>query len=97
MDDKTYRKTEEAVNSADKLAVTLCKVVVYRNNVYALSCKCIKIGRKGGNVGFTFARLHFRNTPLMKDDTADYLNRVGLDSDNSPHSLTANRKSVRQD
>ena len=44
MDDKSDGKTEEAVNTADKLTVTLCKVVVYGNNVDALACKCIKVG-----------------------------------------------------
>ena len=75
--------------TAYHFTVTLCKVVVYRYNVYALAAECNKIRGKCGNEGLTFTCSHLCNTSLEKNNTAEYLYGIRLYAENSPHSLTA--------
>ena len=88
MDNKTGRKTKEAVNSAHFLAVTLCEIVVYRNYVNALSCKRVKISGKGSNKSLTLTCLHLGNSSLMKQYTAEQLNAEGSLTENSVRRLS---------
>ena len=74
--DKAYRKTEIAVYLTHPLAVTLCKIVVDRDNVHALACKRVEICRKGRHHRLTFTRFHFGNSTLVKYDTAYNLHVV---------------------
>ena len=43
---KTDAHTEVAVNLTHPLTVSLCKVIVYGNDMYALACERVKICRK---------------------------------------------------
>ena len=92
VNDKANGKTKEAVNTPDKLAVTLCKIIVNGYNVNALACKCIKVGGQSRNIGFTFACFHFCNSTLMQNNTADNLNGEMLQAEHAPRSLAAGGK-----
>ena len=94
MQDKTYCKTQKSVYTTYHFTVTLSKVVVYRYNVYALAAECNQIRGECGNEGLTFTCSHLCNTSLEKNNTAEYLYRIGLYTENSPHSLTAYRKCI---
>ena len=75
------------------LAVTPGQVIVHRNNMHTLSGKCIEISRQNGNKCFAFTGFHFSNTPLMKDNTADYLHVKRFHSKNTPCRFTGCGKS----
>ena len=64
------------MNPSHPLGVTLCQVVVYSDNMHALACQSIQIGRRGGNQRFSFTGSHLRDTALVKDDAADELHPV---------------------
>ena len=53
-----HRKTQEVVELAHPLRVTVGKVVVDRNHVYASSGKCVQVNRQGGGQGLALARTH---------------------------------------
>ena len=53
------------------LWVTLCQIVIDRNDMYTFSCQCIQICRKGRYQCLTFTSFHLSDTSLMKNDTAD--------------------------
>ena len=74
VNDKTDRKTEEAVDLAHPFAVATCKVIVDRNDMNALSGQRIEISRESCNKGFSLAGLHFCNSALVQNDAALKLN-----------------------
>ena len=93
---KTYRKPHKAVKLSHPFGISLCKVIVYRYNMNALPRNGIKICRKGSNQGFTFTCLHFGNSPLMQNDTAQNLNGEMSHTKHSVASLSASGKSFGQ-
>ena len=84
MNDETYAQLKELVYLTHPFGVTLCEVVVDCYDVNALACECVEVNRHCSNEGLTFTRLHFRDSSLVKDDTADYLNSVRLHAENTP-------------
>ena len=96
MDNKSHRKPEEAMNLCHKLTVALCKIVVYRYDMNAVSGERVEVGRKACNKGFALARSHFRDTSLMEHDTAYNLHRIMAYADNSVRGFAAHRKRVGQ-
>ena len=46
VNNKTHAHTKIAVNLAHPLTVSLSKVIVNRNDMYALACECVKISGK---------------------------------------------------
>ena len=97
VDDQTDGQAQPAVNLAHLLRVTLCKVIVDGNDMDALSGQCVQVNRQGCYQGFTFTGFHLGDASLMQHDTTDDLNREVLESQNTPCSLTAGRKCLRQD
>ena len=86
-DRNAYGEPEETVNFAHPFRVAACEVIVYRNDVNALACKRVKIGRQSRNERFTFTCSHLRDTPLMKGDTADKLDVEMSHSEHAPACL----------
>ena len=48
----TDGQTEESVDFAHPLSISVCQVIVDGNNVDTASGQCIQVSRKGGNKGF---------------------------------------------
>ena len=71
--------------------ITVRKVIIYGDNVDALSFQCVQICRKGGHQGLAFTGTHLGNTSLMQDDTADKLHPVMLHIQHAPCSLPHHR------
>ena len=94
--DKSDGEAEVPVHLCHQLAVALCEVVVDGDDVHALTGESVKVGRQGGNESFTLTGLHLCDTALVEHDTADDLDRVMTNADNSCGSLTADSESVRQ-
>ena len=76
MDDQTGRQTEVTVYLAHPLGVTLCQIVVDRDDVHTLAGQRIEVCRKGCHQGLTFTGLHLRDTALVQHDAADDLYAV---------------------
>ena len=92
VNDKTDAHAEITVNLTHPLTVTLCKVIVYGNDMYALAGERVEVGGKRGNERFTFTCFHFGNTSLMKYNTADNLNIKVLHAEHSPACLAHYRE-----
>ena len=72
----TDGQTEESVDFAHPLSISVCQVIVDGNNVDTASGQCIQVSRKGGNEGFSFTGFHLSDTALMEDNTTDQLYAV---------------------
>ena len=72
----TDGQTEESVDFAHPLSISVCQVIVDGNDVYTASGQCIQVSRKGGNEGFSFTGFHLGDTALMEDNTTDQLYAV---------------------
>ena len=96
MNDKTYAQAEETVNFTHPFGVTLCKIVVNCYDMYALTRKCVKVSRKCSNKSLTFTGLHFGNSALVKNNTADKLYIKVTHTENTGTCLTANSECVRK-
>ena len=94
VDNQTDFKAHKSVKFAHPFGVTLCKVVVDRNNVNSVTRKRVKVGGKCSHKGFTFTGFHFRNTSLMENDTAENLYGIVLHTENTPGCLAAGGKSL---
>ena len=88
MYDKSGLETEETVNSAHLVRVTLCEVVVYRNYVYTLSGERVKVCGEGSYESLTFTRSHLRDTSLVEKNTTHKLYAEGTLAEHSVVSLT---------
>ena len=80
VDDQTDGQTQEPVDLAHPLGVTLGQVVVDGDDVDAFAGEGVEVGGQGGHQGLTFTGLHFGNTTLMEDDAADELDAVGTEA-----------------
>ena len=58
------------------LSVTLRQIIIDSNDIYALSFQCVQVSRERRHECLSFSSLHLRDTPLVKDDTADDLYSV---------------------
>ena len=77
VDNKAHGKTQEAVDLAHPLRVTLGQIVIDGDDVYPLAGKGVEVGGEGGHQGFTFAGLHLGDAALMQHNAADKLHPVG--------------------
>ena len=91
-----YSQTKELVNLAHPLCISLCKIVIDSNNMHTLAFQSVQVCRKCRYKCFTFTGFHFRNSSLMKDDTADDLDTVMLHSKNTLGCLAHCGKSLRK-
>ena len=80
VDDQTDGQTQEPVDLAHPLGVTLCQVVVDGDDVDAFAGEGVEVGGQGGHQGLTFTGLHFGDTALMEDDAADELDAIGTEA-----------------
>ena len=97
MNDQTDRESEEAVELAYPLGVTLCQIVVDRDDVDALAGQAVEVGGQGRDEGLTFTGFHLGETSLMQDDAADDLYGEVLHPKHTPRRFAAYRKCVGQD
>ena len=91
------RKAEEFINVAHPFAVTLCKVIVNGDDMYAVARKRVEVCGEGSHKGLTFTRLHFRDSALMQNDTADKLNVIMTLAEHAPRCFSYRRKRFGKD
>ena len=96
VDDQADGKAHETEDLAHPFGVTLGQIVIDRNHMDALSGQGVQIGGQGGHQGLAFTGFHLSDTALVQDDAAYYLDPVGTHPKNTPSSLTAGSKSLRQ-
>ena len=96
VDNASDLESEEGVQLAHPLSVTLCQIVVDSYYVNALAFKSIQVCGKSSYESLTFTCLHLGYTSLMQNDTADELYSEVLHSEASPRTFTAYRESFRQ-
>ena len=58
---------------AHPLCITLCKIIIYGNDMYAVPLESVEVGGKRRDERLSFTCTHLRDTPLMEDDAADQL------------------------
>ena len=97
MDDEAHLQTQEAVDLAHPLGVTLGQVVVDGDDVDALARQGVEIGGKGGHQGLAFTGLHLGDPALMQHDAAHQLHPVGAHAQHTVRSLPHGGKGLRQD
>ena len=73
VNDATDCHPEETVDLAHPLCVTLCQIIVDRDDVNALALQRIQVRRKRGDKRLALARLHLCNTALMQNHAAQQL------------------------
>ena len=66
----------EHVERAHPLGVSFRKVVIDCNDMYSLTCQCIKEYRTSRDKSLSFTRSHFGDLSLVKDDAADKLDII---------------------
>ena len=74
--DNSDRKSEEFMYLAHPLGITLGKIIINRNNMYALAFQCIKICRKKTCLCLTFTGSHLCDSSLMENNTTHKLHSV---------------------
>ncbi len=89
-------ETEELMNPAHPLRITLCEVVIDRNDMDALALQCIQVCRTGRYEGLTLTGSHLCDTPLVKNDTTDQLYREVLHLIDTPCGFTYRRIRLRE-
>ena len=78
------------------LRITLCQIVVDRDDMHALSFQGIQICRQGRNQSLSFTCLHLSNTSLVQDDTTDQLHTEMFHAKHTARCFTHGRKRLRQ-
>jgi len=73
MDDDADGKTEEAVDLAHPLCVTLGEVVIDGDDVDAAPGEGVEVSRESGDEGFAFTRFHLGYFALVENGAADDL------------------------
>ena len=68
-----HRHSQHGIDFSHPFRVSSCQVIVYGNDMDILACKAVQIGWKGCNKGFTLTGFHFRNIPLVKEDSSNHL------------------------
>ena len=92
-----HGESEEFMYFTHPLGVTLCQIVVDRDDVDALAFQCVQICRQRRHKGLTFTGLHLGNTSLVQDDSSDQLNSVVSHAKRSRCALPHDRICLRQD
>ena len=93
----TACKAHELIRLAHPFAVTLCEVIVDRDNVDAFSLQCVEIARKCCNQRLAFTGAHLCDSSLMKDDAANDLYLERFHAERPAVGLAHCRKRFRQD
>ena len=96
VDDEAHLQTQEAVDLAHPLGVTLGQIVVDGDDVDALAGQRVQIGGKGGYQGLAFTGLHLGDPALMQHDAAHQLHPVGTHAQYTVRGLPHGGKSLRQ-
>ncbi len=96
LQDASDGEAEEAVDGTHPLRVTVCQVVVDRDDADALALKRVEVGRQCADEGFSFTGFHFRYAALVKDDAADQLDPEMLHPQRPPCRLAADREGFRE-
>ena len=78
------------------LRITLCQIVVDRDDMHALSFQGIQICRQGRNQSLSFTCLHLRNPSLMQKKSAYELYFERTFAENSVRCLAYKGKCIRQ-
>ncbi len=78
------------------LRVTVCQVIVYGNDMDALSLQGIQVCRQRRHQRLTFTCFHLSDTSLVKDDAADQLHPVMLHIQYTSCGLPHGSKCLRQ-
>ena len=94
--DAAYPETEERVEFAHPLRVSLGQVIVDCNDVYAAPLKCVEVCRQSRDQSLTFTCLHLGNAALMKYYASDELHSEMLHSQRTPCCLAAYGECFRQ-
>ena len=89
-------QSERHIDRAHPLHVAAREVIVYRNDVDALSFERVQVGGQGRDERFTFARHHFRDLSFVERHAADHLNVVMTQPDRAPARFAADRKRLFQ-
>ncbi len=92
MNNETDGKTEKAENFTHPLGVTLCKIIVYGDDMHTLTGQGIQIRGERRDKRFSFTGFHFGYSALVKNDTAGYLHRKVLHVEHAPCGFAANGK-----
>ena len=90
-------QTQEAVHLAHPLRVTAGQIVIDGHDMYALALQRVQLSRKQSHLRLAFTCLHFSNTALMQDHTADQLYVEMLGMQYTVRRLTHHRISLGQD
>ena len=91
-----HRKPQKLVYLPHPIGVAASQIIVYRDQMRALSFQCVEIHRARGDERLAFARFHFRNHPPMQHDPADELHIIMPHVQNPPARLADRRKRLRQ-
>ncbi len=96
VDHAADRQSQECIDLSHPFRVTLCQIVVDRNDMHAFSLECVQISRQSRDQGLAFTGFHFGDPALMQNDAADDLHAEMLHADASPCRFPADRESFRQ-
>ena len=96
VDDEAHGEAEEAVNLAHPLAVAAGKIIVDRDDMYALAGQRVEVGGQHGDEGLAFAGLHLGDTALVQHNAADELNAEGAHAQYAPARLSRDREGLGQ-
>ena len=96
VDDASDGKPKERIYFPHPLAVSLRKVVVYGDKVYAFSRKCVQVRGERRYERLSFTRFHLGDPALMKHDTAEQLHVVMPLSQHAFRRLAHDRKRFRK-
>ena len=72
------------MNLSHPLGISLCQIVVNRNDKYAVALQRIQISRGCGNKRLSFTCLHLGNTSLVQNNSANELYRIMLHIKDTP-------------
>ena len=91
--DRTDGLPHVRVHGPHPFGIAPCEVVVYRNDMHALSRKAVQIGGRDAHERFTFARFHFGNAPRMQHERTHDLHVVGAFAQHAERRFARERKS----
>ena len=97
VNDQPHAQSQEAVNLAHPLRVTLGQIVIDGDDMDALAGQRIQIGRQRRHQRFALTGLHLGDAALVQHDTAHQLYRIGTQTQHTVRRLTDGGESLRQD
>ena len=88
MDNASDGQTEEAQNLAHFIRLSLCEVIVDRNDMNAVAAQTVHIRSNACDKCLTFTGSHFSDSALMQNDRTDDLNGERLFAEHAVCCLT---------